>query len=355
MFAAFVAAAQPCSAEDPIALARAGTTAIEQRRFGDALQAFTRAATMRPADASICFGAGVAAFMLGQDVVAQSRFECALALNPHHLEAARWLGDLHYRAGRLLEAIATYENARQRSPRGSELQPQIDSWRKEYKLQSRFHELCSGHFTALFELDTDEPFARQVIERLEAAYARVGDALGAYPKRPITVVLYTREQFGEITRLAEWSAAAYDGRIRVPLTDGLRQPQELDRVLSHEYVHAVVATLGGRNVPAWVNEGLATVLESADPAEAETAPAHAPGPPMSHLHGSFVGFSARDDAEIAYASAARAVRRIVDQRGMMAIVALLADLGRGESFARAFSQRVAMRYEDFATLVARDY
>ena len=46
--------------------------------------------------------------------------------------------------------------------------------------------------------------------------------LGVYPPRAETpVVLYSREQFSDITRLAAWSAAAYDGRIRVPLGDAL--------------------------------------------------------------------------------------------------------------------------------------
>ena len=72
-----VAAAEARAAQDPTALARTGTAAIESRRFGDALEAFTRAAAMQPGDASLCFGAGVAAFMLGQNDVAQTRFECA--------------------------------------------------------------------------------------------------------------------------------------------------------------------------------------------------------------------------------------------------------------------------------------
>ena len=203
--------------------------------------------------------------MLGQNDVAQARFECALALNPNYLPAAVWLGDLHYRAGRLHEAIAIYETARQRSPGARELQEPLASWRKEQELQSRFHEVRTEHFTALFEAATDEPFAREVVERLEAAYRRVGNALGVYPSQPIVVVLYTREQFGDITRLAAWSAAAYDGRIRVPLSSALEQRDELDRVLSHEFVHAVVAMVGGRTVPAWVNEGLATMLEPAGP------------------------------------------------------------------------------------------
>ena len=146
---------------------------------------------MRPGDASLCFGAGVAAFMLGQNDVAQTRFECALALNPNYLPAAVWLGDLHYRAGRLHEAIAIYETARQRSPSERELQEQLANWRKEHELQSRFHEVRTEHFTALFEVATDEPLAREVVERLEAAYWRVGNTLGVYPSQPITVVLYT--------------------------------------------------------------------------------------------------------------------------------------------------------------------
>ena len=123
----------------------------------------------------------------------------------------------------------------------------------------------------MFERKSDEALARQVVDRLEAAYWRVGNTLGVYPSQPITVVLYTREQFGEITRLAGWSVA---GVRRAYSTAGSaarsNEPEELDRVLSHEFVHALVATLGGRNVPAWMNEGLATVLEPAGPADVES-------------------------------------------------------------------------------------
>jgi len=309
---------------------------------------------MRPDEASLCFGAGIAAFMLGQDEIAQTRFECALALNPSFLPAAVWLGDLHYRAGRLSEAISIYETARQRSPLGRELEQQLDDWREQQQLQRRFHEIRTEHFRALFETATDEPLTRKVIARLEAAYWRIGSTLGVYPPRPITVVLYTRQQFSDITKLAAWSVAAYDGSIRVPLGVAVEQPEELDRVVSHEFVHAVVAMLGGRTVPAWLNEGLATVLEPAGPKDAEAALAHTRRRlALPKLHGGFVGLST-SDAEIAYATAARAVRRLIEQRGVDALVALLEDLRRGAPFARAFDQRIAMRYEDFAAHVSRD-
>jgi hypothetical protein len=76
-------------------------------------------------------------------------------------------------------------------------------------------------------------------------------------------------------------------------------------------------------------------------------------PALSSLHGTFVGFS-RQDAEVAYASSARAVRRLIEQCGTAAVVALLEDLSRGAPFASAFHHRLAMRYEDFAARVARD-
>src|SRR5262249_31434265 len=144
-------------------------------------------------------------------------FERALARNPAYVPPAVWLGELHYRAGRLREAISVYEAALERSPGTQKLERRLVEWRKERDLASRFSETRGEHFSVLFERPTDEPVARRVVEQLEAAYAHVGAVLDAFPNQRITAVLYTREQFHDITRLAEWSAAGYDGRIRVPL------------------------------------------------------------------------------------------------------------------------------------------
>ena len=114
-----------------------------------------------------------------------------------------------------------------------------------------------------------------------------------------------------------------------------------------------VCTLGGRAVPAWVNEGLATVLEPAGSKDLEAVLTRTnDGPALSKLHRSFVGLSVRD-AEVAYASAARAVRRLIEQHGTSALVALLKDLSQGAPFDDAFQKRTAMKYDDFEALVAR--
>jgi tetratricopeptide (TPR) repeat protein len=353
LFAASMAAAHPSVAQDPAAvLTRAGTVALESQRFGDALHAFSMAARMRPGDANACFGAGIAAFMLGQDELAQARFERALAINPSLVSAAEWLGNLHYKAGRVAEAIAIYEAIP--SPRARELEQQLAEWRREQDLQSRFQTERTDHFIALFESVSDGPVAREVLGHLEAAHARIGKALGVYPSQKTTVVLYTRAQFDDITRLAQWSVAAYDGRIRVPLASAREEPDELDRLLSHEFAHALIDKIGGRTVPAWLNEGLATVLEPEGSKEIEALLVGTDAQPsLTTLHDGFVTLSTRD-AEIAYASAARAVRRLVELRGTAGVVALLQDLSRGTPFEDAFSRRLAMRYDVFVAQVA-DY
>jgi hypothetical protein len=353
LIAAFAGVAHARAADDPTALARAGTAALDARRFGDALADFTKAAEMQPSDASSCFGAGVAAFMLGKNEVAQARFECALARDPGFRAAAEWLADLHYRAGRLADAISIYEMAQQRSPKPEDLQPLLDRWRKELALQSRFRDARSEHFIVQFETAADEPIAADVITRLETAYRRIVSTVGVTPSHRITAVIYTRAEFNDITRLADWSAAAYDGRIHVPADEASGEAGELDRILSHEFVHALVAQVGGRTVPAWINEGLATVLEPAGVGHVEGLARTSDRRALSQLPGSFVGLS-RHDAELAYASSAHAVRRLIERRGIEALVALLEDLGQGAQFGRAFQQRLAMRYEDFSASVARD-
>ena len=346
--AIILVASMPCEArgQDATALARAGTTALEQHRFGEALSAFNEAVRIRPSDSGLSFGEGVAAFMLGQKEVARSSFERALTLTPGYLPAALWLADLHYRAGRLEEAISTCEAALQRAPRDRDLQKRLGHWRKERELERRFREIRTAHFIVLFEASADEALAGQVLERLEAAYSRIGNTLLVYPSQPITALIYSRQQFDDITKLAAWSTAGYDGRIRLPRSVAADQGDELDRVLSHEFVHALVEMLAGRTVPAWINEGLATALEPSSSAVIDPVTRTTWRSDLSRLHRSFIDLSRRD-AEVAYASATEAVRRLIERHGATAVVALLEDLGRGAPFATAFEQRTAMRYEDF--------
>jgi hypothetical protein len=137
----------------------------------------------------------------------------------------------------------------------------------------------------------------------------------------------------------------YDGRIRIPVGGGRLEKREFERVLAHEYVHAVVHSVAPTGVPAWLGEGLAVLLEREG---ATTRPA---GPKAGTLQLGDVtrtfGALAPGDVAAAYADSGVAVRFIVDRIGYHGLMALVADLGAGEEFDRAFQSRVMMPFADF--------
>ena len=330
-------------------LAQEGWSAVEAQRFGEALTAFDAALESAPREPTLWFGAGAAAFMLGRDDQARESLEHALSLDPRLVEAARLLGELYHRAGQIEEAIGVYTDATAIAPDDAHLAEKLRDWEREDEIQGRFHESRGAHFRVLFEGPTDDAMARRIVELLESAYRDVGGTLRTYPSDPINVVLYTQEQFQDVTRLPTWAAAAYDGQIRVPVRGAMQSGHraELRRVLTHEYVHAVVAQLAGRMAPVWLNEGLATALEPGGLDGASATVASASGrPSLRALHVSFAGLPGVS-ASIAYAHSALAVDRMIGLRGASAVVLLLKDLAQGAAFDSAFHQRIAVRYDEF--------
>ena len=333
-------------AASPVELANDGWTAVEEQRYGDALRALTTASELLPDEPVVWLGRGVAAYMLGQDEDAEASLERTLSLDPRLADASRLLGDLYYRTGRVEDAIETYEAALELAD-NPELEAKLDDWKRTHEVEDRFRESSARHFRVRFEGRTDEALARQIVEILETAYRNVGGALRSYPSKPVTVVLYTQDQFQDITRAPAWSSGVYDGQIRIPARGALDRRAELQRVLTHEFVHALVASLGGRTVPMWLHEGLATVFEPGGLDGASQVLARASSrPSLQDLHGSFSGLSGAG-ASIAYAQSAVAVDRMLDLRGAPAVVLLLKDLAKGVQFESAFHRRIGVWYDEF--------
>jgi tetratricopeptide (TPR) repeat protein len=338
---------------EAVKLANEGAKAIEEKRFADALASFTAAAKLSPRSADIAFGVGLSAFMLGQNAEAERQFQRTLQIDPSFTGASVFLGELQYRAGRLKEAIATYEAAQKLAPNDSRLKLKIEEWSAAARTESRYAETRSVHFRALFEGPVDQALARRAVDILEATYLRIGDALQFYPTQPVDVVLHTSQQFRDITRGPAWLVGVYDGRIRVPVKGALEQRGDLERVLSHEYVHALVDSVASRGVPTWLNEGLAVALEPGALANAERVVSAARSRPrLSELETGF-GDLPEARAQLAYAESALAARKALEARGPSGVILLLRDLGAGVPFRTAFQQRIGVRYEEFQDAVAR--
>jgi tetratricopeptide (TPR) repeat protein len=243
--------------------ARAGWEALARKDGDAAAAAFRAALDANPTDARSITGAGLAAQLQGRSDLARDYFTRAIQANPRYPDAYDALGRLEYSQGNLAPAIDAYERLAKLVPRDEDVAQRLERWRKEAALHDTLVAQPTGRFTVLFEGETQQAIATRVSNLLEDAYDRLTRKLNAVAPNPVTVILYTGEQFRDITKSPSWAAAAYDGRIRVPVRGALDNPGELDRVVTHEFVHAVIHQAYPRT-PKWLNEGLATYLEPGD-------------------------------------------------------------------------------------------
>ena len=328
-------------------LEKAGWDALAAGDAHAAADHFRSALAGDPRNAWLHVGAGLAAYLERRDADARAALDRALALQPGLTEARSLLAQVQYRSGDVRAAIATLEAVVSAAPDDRAAGEKLERWRREVELHDRMQQTIGTHFTVSFEGPSEEALANQALASLDRAYWRIGAILGAFPNLAVPVVLYTTEQFRDITRSPTWAAAAFDGTIRVPMRGALESGRELDRVLAHEFTHALVRTLAPRGVPAWLNEGLASALETEDanPADARAGGADAPLP-LRRLPSTFAGLDG-PQVQLAYATSAIAARRLLDEAGGAAVANLLRDLGEGVDFEAAFLHRIQRRYENW--------
>jgi hypothetical protein len=304
--------------------------ALEEGDAEKAAAAFTQALAEQPRDPTLLFGAGAAAHLLGRDTAAYDLLAKALQIEPRLTPASVLLGQIAYDLGDVAAAIRTYEAALTHAPRNRALRERLEVWRKESSKMT----YTNGPYTIMFEGRTEERLAAHATQVLDAAYWRIAKTIGAYPSVPITVILYTEQEFHDVTGAPEWSDGSFDTRIRIPVRGAMRTVARFDRVLTHELAHAMIASVAARGVPAWLHEGLAVNLEPGDVDGAELRlKTIRTFVPLEYLES---GFSRFNDAQarVAYDVSAVAARALMARLGSR-VALLLGELGRGAEFAQA--------------------
>lgn len=331
-----------------------GWHAIKAGRAQVAADAFKAAIALDPKNARLHLGAGVAAYLQRRDADAKAALEQALQLDAKLTDARAQLAHVLRRQQDFQGAINLYEVVVTEVPGDAGARDTLARWKRELDLHERMRLAVGDHFTVSFEGREDADMAAKALESLTRAFWRISDVFGAFPPKSIPVVLYSGEQFRDITRSPSWAAGAYDGTIRVPMRGALEKGDELDRVLAHEFAHALIRSLATRNIPTWLNEGLASVLESEDLGWAQERLAKTSSvPKLTVLAGPFARLSG-GDAQVAYAASALAARRLLDEAGGVAVANLLRDLGEGIDFEAAFLHRINRSFTDFQASLGRD-
>jgi tetratricopeptide (TPR) repeat protein len=325
----------------------AGWDALRAGKAEEAAADFREALQIDARDALAMLGAGVSAQVRGRSADARNLLSGALRIQPALTAASVLLGELLYREADLQGAIEVYEQALVYASNQPQLTNRLEAWRRESALHDRFSQRVVDHFTILFDGPPDQRLAARVGEILEAEYWRIGGALGAYPTSVVQVVLYTKEQFRDITQSPTWAGGAFDGRVRVPIA-GKVDERDLQRVLAHELTHAIVRGVAPRGTPQWLNEGLAVLFEDGDVSRERARLTGKVLIPLERLEKPFDNLSP-DEAVLAYAESAVAARKLIDLGGPTAVYNLLTDIANGISFAEAFERAALMPYAEFTT------
>jgi tetratricopeptide (TPR) repeat protein len=315
-----------------------GFQAIQNGDADTAASVFRTALVRDPRDPRLLFGAGVAAHLQGREQDAMSLLKQALQYDARLTQAAAILGEIAYHEGDLDLAIKTYERVLTYAPANLAIRQRLEAWRSEAALPQSSQSLKDDRFAIMFDGPVQEKLAARATRVLGAAFWRIGNGLGAYPSAPINVILYSERQFHDITGAPEWSAGGFDGQVRMPVRGASQNLQEFDRVLTHELTHAMLKSLAPRNLPVWLNEGLAMHFEGRDGLRSERrlAAAHL-FVPLDVLRTSFTGLTAAQ-AALAYEESAFATRALIDRIGLSGVGLLLQDLDAGQSLEQAIER-----------------
>jgi hypothetical protein len=247
-----------------------------------------------------------------------------------------------YRQNELPAALEQVQAALalQRDDELLELQARI---KREILVQRNYDDARTANFVVLFDGYEHEEMKGAVLDILKDAYAAIGKELNHFPAEPISVILYTGKDFSDVTDAPGWAGGMYgkaDGKIRVPVHGAEGQEQALRRVLTHEYVHALLFSLAPAS-PMWLQEGLAQHLSG------DEAIRVAQLIPLGMLEKGFPR-EARP-AYAAYMESLQAVQDLVDEYGMARLRRLLAGLGAGGELETAFSAAYGQSFRRWAT------
>jgi tetratricopeptide (TPR) repeat protein len=325
----------------------------EQMKAGDyraARDSFEQALRYNDSAFDGHLGLGIAFFQLHDEKYAERELTRAAEINPKEPTAYQFLGELYYGKDDLETAASYWEKAVALDPSATNIRARLERIRREHHAEKDFNRDVTSHFLIKYEGREKIETGRIVLRILEEAYGAVGRALSYYPDHEIQVILYSGQQYQEVTDAPGWSGGIYDGKIRIPIGGIEQETPGLRSLLYHEYTHAVVRAITPR-CPTWLNEGLAQYFEGREISggQRETLRRLAAAdklPPLSGLEGSFMGLTG-NQAMYAYLFSLSSVRYLIDSFGMYRVKSVLDELAANRDIRTAVNSGIMRSYEEF--------
>ena len=308
---------------------------------------FTHALGLTPENPAILIHYAAVLLQGGEHRQALEAAQRAALLAPDSADAFAVLGFAQFLSDRSRDAIVSWKHSLQLRP-DAIVQQYLAKAQREVKAEADFTQSETGHFTLRYEgHQTSDEFRRQLLQALEADYNDLVSQLDAEPRYSIPVVLYTEQQFFDVTQAPGWTSAMNDGKLRIPVNGLTELTPDLARVLKHELAHSFINQLSAGRCPQWLHEGIAQLLEprSAAPFGRRLGQLMADhqGLPFNMLDGSFIRFSA-PEARLAYDESLAAAEYIRDTYGMEDLVRILRRIAEGSSTEAALRATIHCDY-----------
>lgn len=313
-----------------------------------AIEQYRQGLVYAPDNQALLLNLAVLYLRSSQFTTALDPLEHARSVAPDSANVAKLMGWAYYGANKLDEAVEEWKRA-ERLRADPEVENALAKAERDKQEEENYREGETAHFSLKYSGGAAPELARDVLRTLENDFNDIQSLLDFTPPESIGVILYTNQEFADITRAPSWVGALNDGRIRIPVQGLTEVTPELASVLRHELTHSFVGQKTHGRAPTWVQEGVAQYIEgrrSAANASGLLAIAGQGSPPrLEMLEGSWMGLSS-DSASLAYAWSLAAVESIVAQGGMSDVSRLLDAIAADPSTEAALQDALHESYPD---------
>ena len=221
--------------------------------------------------------------------------------------------------------------------------------------RAEFILIQDANYSAGLTPQTAEQVAGTYMASLEATADEVEQVFNYSHQGQIFLRLMPKYKYVRDIKAPSWSGALFTGNTIIVPVDSktvkeLQNTTKLQKVLRHEYVHALVYELSGGKCPVWLDEGLAQMMEGnlnalLVPALGKYLKNNQPIP-VSKLESGFIKLD-RQQAPVVYAQSLYATKFLISRYGMSKIVAFLKKLKSGMSQEAAFKLTFGITIQEF--------
>jgi len=233
---------------------------LQKGNMDAAVSHYRRALNYAPEHLGVLLSIGYLHLRRSEFTQALDYLERANRVAPNSPDAAKLLGWAYHGSNKLEPAIREWKRALALRP-DPDVERALDKALKDQRTESEFREGETRHFTLRYHGGAEPQLAKDVLRTLEEHFRTIEFELNYAPPDPIGVLLYTEQDFVDITRAPSWAGAANDGRIRMPVQGLTSVTDHLSSTLKHELTHSFIFQKTRGRAPVWLHEGIAQWME----------------------------------------------------------------------------------------------